>query len=139
MIENATHGVSGQRLSDQTQQMADAIAKAEEQLGTPPGIFSSHEELTFLVIAIVLAAMQAVAFAVIAYGYVASAVCVLLGPIFNSVLHRPQARLALLGWFKAFLGFTGPWGSGCIGICRSDRGWPRPDFLSNCWRLTLRV
>ena len=98
--------LSGQIESDQTQQIADAIAKVEEQLGTPPGIFSFHEELTILVIAIVLAATQAVAFAVIAYGYVASAVCVLLGPIFIPFFIVPKLDWLFWGWFKAFLGFS---------------------------------
>jgi len=48
-----------------------------------------------------------VAFAVIAYGLVATAVCVLLGPIFVPFFIRTQARLALLGdGFKAFVGFA---------------------------------
>jgi len=53
--------ISGQIESDQTQQIANAIVAAEERLGSPPGIFSLHETLTFLVVALALAAMQAVA------------------------------------------------------------------------------
>jgi type IV secretory pathway VirB6-like protein len=98
--------LSGQIESDQTQQIADAVATAEEQLGSPPGIFSFHESLTFIVIALALAAMQAVAFAIIAYGYVASAVCVLLGPIFIPFFIVPKMDWLFWGWFKAFLGFS---------------------------------
>ena len=65
-----------------------------------------HETLTFLVIAITLAAVEAVAFAVIAYGYVASAVCVLLGPIFIPFFIVPKLDWLFWGWFKAFLGFS---------------------------------
>ncbi|HWR15495.1 MAG TPA: type IV secretion system protein [Terriglobales bacterium] len=92
--------------SDQMQQIADAVVNAEEQLGSPPGIFSFHESLTFIVMAVALAAMQAVAFAIIAYGYVASAVCVLLGPIFIPFFIVPKMDWLFWGWFKAFLGFS---------------------------------
>lgn len=98
--------LSGQIESDQTQQIADAVVKAEEQLGSPPGVFSFHETLTFIVIAITLAAVEATAFAVIAYGYVASAVCILLGPIFIPFFIVPKLDWLFWGWFKAFLGFS---------------------------------
>jgi hypothetical protein len=98
--------LSGQIESDQTQQIADAVTKAEEQLGSPPGIFSFHETLTFFVITLSLAAMQAAAFAVIAYGYVAAAVCVLLGPIFIPFFIVPKLDWLFWGWFKAFIGFS---------------------------------
>ena len=106
LITKEALNLSGQIESDQTQQIADAVVKAEDQLGSPPGIFSFHEELTFIVIAISLAAMQAVAFAVIAYGYVASAVCVLIGPIFIPWFIVPKMDWLFWGWFKAFIGFS---------------------------------
>jgi len=61
---------------------------------------------TFIVMAIALAAMQATAFAIIAYGYVASAVCVLLGPIFIPFFIVPKMDWLFWGWLKAFLGFS---------------------------------
>jgi hypothetical protein len=106
LITQETLQLSGQIESDQTQQIADAVVNAEAQLGSPPGIFSFHESLTFIVMAIALAAMQATAFAIIAYGYVASAVCVLLGPIFIPFFIVPKMDWLFWGWFKAFLGFS---------------------------------
>jgi hypothetical protein len=106
LITQETLQLSGQIESDQTQQIADAVVNAEEQLGSPPGIFSFHESLTFIVMAVALAAMQATAFAIIAYGYVASAVCVLLGPIFIPFFIVPKMDWLFWGWFKAFLGFS---------------------------------
>ena len=106
LITQETLHLSGQIESDQTQQIADAIVQAEAQLGSPPGIFSFHETLTFLVIAIALAATQATAFAVIAYGYVASAVCVLVGPIFIPFFIVPKMDWLFWGWLKAFIGFS---------------------------------
>jgi hypothetical protein len=106
LITQETLYLSGQIESDQTQQISDAITNAEEQLGSPPGAFSFHESLTFIVVAIALAAMQATAFAIIAYGYVAAAVCVLVGPIFIPFFIVPQLDWLFWGWFKAFLGFS---------------------------------
>ena len=50
--------------------------------------------------------MQAVAFAVIAYGYVAAAVCVLVGPVFIPFFIVPKLDWLFWGWFKAFIGFS---------------------------------
>lgn len=98
--------LSGQIESDQTQQVTDAIIKAEQQLGSPPGVFSFHETLTFFFVFITLAATQAVAFAVIAYGYAAAAVCVLLGPVFIPFFIVPKLDWLFWGWLKAFIGFS---------------------------------
>jgi hypothetical protein len=98
--------LSAQIESDQTQQIADAIARTEEQLGSPPGLFSLHETLTIFVIVVALAATQATAFAVIAYGYVAAAVCVLMGPIFIPFFIVPKLDWLFWGWLKAFIGFS---------------------------------
>lgn len=98
--------LSGQIESQQTQAIADAVVHAEKQLGQPPGVFSFHEELTFFVMAVALAAMEAVAFAVVAYGLVATAVCVLVGPIFIPFFIVPKLDWLFWGWFKAFIGFS---------------------------------
>ncbi len=106
LISKEALNISGQIESNQTQAIADAVVNAEEQLGSPPGVFSLHEELTFFVMAVALAAMQACAFAVVAYGYVAAAVCVLLGPIFIPFFIVPKLDFLFWGWFKAFIGFS---------------------------------
>jgi len=49
--------------------------------------------------------MQAFVFAVIAYGYVASAVCVLIGPVFIPWFIVPKLDWLFWGWLKAFIGF----------------------------------
>jgi hypothetical protein len=105
ITQEALH-LSAEIESGQTQQIATAIVNAEDRLGSPPGIFSFHEDLTIMVVAIALAAMQAVAFAVIAYGYVASAVCILVGPIFIPWFIVPKLDWLFWGWLKAFIGFS---------------------------------
>src|ERR1700743_805190 len=66
--------LSSQIESSQTQSIADTITAQEQQLGSPPGSFNLIEDLTYLLIVVILALMEAAAFAVIAYGYVAAAV-----------------------------------------------------------------
>jgi type IV secretory pathway VirB6-like protein len=92
--------------SSQTQQIADTITNAEQQLGAPPGSFNILEDLTYLLIVLILAAMEATAFCVIAYGYVAAAVCVLIGPIFIPWFIVPKMDWLFWGWLKAFIGFS---------------------------------
>jgi type IV secretory pathway VirB6-like protein len=98
--------LSNQIESNQVDQISNAITTAEEQLGSPPGIFSFHEALTFFAVYIALAIAQGVAFAVIAYGLVATAVCVLIGPIFVPFFIVPKLDWLFWGWFKAFIGFA---------------------------------
>lgn len=98
--------LSAQIESDQTQQIVTTITNAQQQLGAPPGSFNLLEDLTFLLIALILAAMEAVAFGVIAYGYVASAVCVLIGPVFIPWFIVPKMDWLFWGWLKAFIGFS---------------------------------
>src|ERR1700678_4478249 len=92
--------------SDQTQEIATTITNAEQQLGQPPGSFNILEDLTYLLVAVILATMEAAAFAVIAYGYVAAAVCVLIGPIFIPWFIVPKMDWLFWGWLKAFIGFS---------------------------------
>lgn len=105
ITQEALH-LSKQIESGETQQIANAIVKAEDSLGSPPGPFSFHEDLTIMVVSIALAAMQAVAFAVIAYGLVATAVCILIGPIFIPWFIVPRLDWLFWGWFKALIGFS---------------------------------
>ncbi len=98
--------LSAQIESDQTQQIATTITNAEQQLGSPPGSFNILEDLTYLLIVVLLALMQATAFSIIAYGYVAAAVCVLIGPIFIPWIIVPKMDWLFWGWLKSFIGFS---------------------------------
>ena len=98
--------LSNQIESSQTQEIAKTITNAEQQLGSPPGSFNILEDLTYLLITLILAAMEATAFCVIAYGYVAAAVCVLIGPIFIPWFIVPKMDWLFWGWLKAFIGFS---------------------------------
>jgi hypothetical protein len=60
----------------------------------------------YVVVTILLAAAQAVAFVVIAYGFVAAAVCVLVGPIFVPFFIVPKLEWLFWGWFRCFLQYS---------------------------------
>jgi type IV secretory pathway VirB6-like protein len=98
--------LSNQIESSQTQEIANTITNAEQQLGSPPGSFNILEDLTYLLVVLILAAMEATAFCVVAYGYVAAAVCVLIGPIFIPWFIVPKMDWLFWGWLKAFIGFS---------------------------------
>jgi hypothetical protein len=106
LITQEAISLSAQIQADNTQQIVDSINKAEEQLGEPPGLFSLHEEFTYLIARLALMIMQAFVFAVIAYGYVATAVCVLLGPVFIPWFIVPKLDWLFWGWLKTFIGFS---------------------------------
>ena len=88
------------------QQIIDAVTQSEEQLGTPPGVYSFHEELTYFVVFFLLAAVQAVTVMVVAYGLIATAVCILVGPVFIPFFIMPGMDWLFWGWFKSFLQFA---------------------------------
>jgi hypothetical protein len=106
LITKEASYVAGQIGGSQAELVTRAISTAEEQLGSPPGVFTFHEELTYFFVYTVLALTQGVALAVIAYGFVATAVCVLVGPIFIPFFVVGKLDWLFWGWFRAFLGFA---------------------------------
>jgi len=60
----------------------------------------------YITVTILLAAAQAVAFVVIAYGFIATAVCVLVGPIFVPFFIVPKMEWLFWGWFRSFMQYA---------------------------------
>ena len=60
----------------------------------------------YVVVTILLAAAQAIAFVVIAYGFIATAVCVLVGPIFVPFFIVPKMEWLFWGWFRCFIQYA---------------------------------
>src|ERR1700679_3261761 len=98
--------LSNQIEPEQPQQTPPPFPGAGEPPGAPPGSFNILEDLTYLLIAVILATMEAIAFAVIAYCYVAASVCVLIGPVFIAWFIVPKMDWLFWGWLKAFIGFS---------------------------------
>ena len=67
-------------------------------------IFS--EPPIYVVVTILLAAAQAIAIVVIAYGFIATAVCVLVGPVFIPFFIVPKLEWLFWGWFRCFIQYA---------------------------------
>jgi hypothetical protein len=72
----------------------------------PPGVTDLRGTLLYTLVIVLLAAAQAVAIVVIAYGFLASAVCVLVGPIFVPFFIVPKFEWLFWGWFRCFLQYA---------------------------------
>jgi TrbL/VirB6 plasmid conjugal transfer protein len=60
----------------------------------------------YVIVTILLATGQAVAIVVIAYGFIATAVCVLVGPVFVPFFIVPKMEWLFWGWFRCFLQYA---------------------------------
>jgi hypothetical protein len=60
----------------------------------------------YVVVTILLAACQAIAIVVIAYGFIATAVCVLVGPVFVPFFIVPKMEWVFWGWFRCFIQYA---------------------------------
>jgi hypothetical protein len=104
-------------ITDESQFLAARINQAELQamlqgvndfqasLDTP-GVTDLVGTIVHAVIIILLAAAQAVAIVVIAYGFIATAVCVLVGPVFLPFFIVPKLEWLFWGWFKCLLQYA---------------------------------
>ena len=106
LVTQQTQSLAESIGEDSYTQIIEAVTKSEEELGTPPGVFSFHEELTYFVVFILLACVQAVTVMIVAYGLIATAVCILVGPIFIPFFIVPGMDWLFWGWFKSFLQFA---------------------------------
>jgi type IV secretory pathway VirB6-like protein len=71
-----------------------------------PGVTDLLGTILYAVVVILLAVAQAVAIVVIAYGFIATAVCVLLGPVFIPFFIVPKLEWLFWGWFRCFLQYA---------------------------------
>jgi hypothetical protein len=87
------------------QTVEERVADFEVRMNAPTfgDILGTAE---YVVITILLAAAQAIAIVVIAYGFIATAVCVLVGPIFVPFFIVPKLEWLFWGWFKAFIQYA---------------------------------
>lgn len=77
-----------------------------EQGMEQPSSFNFHETLTFVVLYVILATIQAVVLMIIGFGLIAQAVLLLVGPIFIPFFIVPKMDWLFWGWFKAFLQYS---------------------------------
>src|SRR6516225_2667191 len=87
------------------QTVEERIADFEIRMDSP-GIADVLGTVIYVVIIILLAAAQAIAIVVIAFGFIATAVCVLVGPVFIPFFIVPKMEWLFWGWFRCFIQYA---------------------------------
>jgi TrbL/VirB6 plasmid conjugal transfer protein len=111
-------GVSFHNLiTDEAQFLANRINQAElqtivDRIGDfearidAPGVTDMLGMAIYIIVILLLAAAQAISIVVIAYGFIATAVCVLVGPIFVPFFIVPKLEWLFWGWLRCFLQYA---------------------------------
>jgi hypothetical protein len=87
------------------QTIVDRIGDFEARIDAP-GVTDFLGMAIYIIVIILLAAAQAISIVVIAYGFIATAVCVLVGPIFVPFFIVPKLEWLFWGWFRCFLQYA---------------------------------
>jgi hypothetical protein len=105
LVTNEAQFLSGQIDQAQLQTVVAQVADFESRMDSPTwgDIFGTA---IYVIVTILLAAAQAVAIVVIAYGFIATAVCVLVGPVFVPFFIVPKMEWLFWGWFRCFIQYA---------------------------------
>ena len=87
------------------QTVEERIADFETRMDSP-GLADVLGTVIYVVIIILLAAAQAIAIVVIAFGFIATAVCVLVGPVFIPFFIVPKLEWLFWGWLRCFVQYA---------------------------------
>jgi hypothetical protein len=105
LVTDETQFLSGKIDQAQLQTVVAQIADFETRMDSPTwGDFLGTA--IYVVVILLLAAAQAVSIVIIAYGFIATAVCVLVGPIFVPFFIVPKMEWLFWGWFRCFLQYS---------------------------------
>jgi TrbL/VirB6 plasmid conjugal transfer protein len=102
LVTNEAQFLSSQIDQAELQTVVAQVADFESRMDSPTwgDILGTA---VYVLVMILLAAGQAIAIVVIAYGFIATAVCVLVGPIFVPFFIVPKMEWLFWGWFRCFL------------------------------------
>src|SRR5258706_1062143 len=87
------------------QTVVERVADFETRMDSP-GIADILGTIIYAIVIILLAAAQAIAIVVIAYGFIATAVCILVGPVFIPFFIVPKLEWLFWGWFRCFIQYA---------------------------------
>jgi hypothetical protein len=85
--------------------IVDRIGEFEARIDSP-GVTDFLGIIIYAVVIILLAAAQAISIVVIAYGFIATAVCVLVGPVFIPFFIVPKLEWLFWGWLRCILQYA---------------------------------
>ncbi len=105
LITNESQFLANKINQTELQTVEERVADFETRMDSP-GFGDILGTAEYVVITILLAAAQAIAIVVIAYGFIATAVCVLVGPVFVPFFIVPKLEWLFWGWFKAFIQYA---------------------------------
>jgi hypothetical protein len=105
LITNESQFLANKINQTELQTIEERIADFETRMDSP-GLADLLGTVEYTVIIILLAAAQAIAIVVIAFGFIATAVCVLVGPIFIPFFIVPKLEWLFWGWFKCFIQYA---------------------------------
>src|ERR1700738_3289623 len=105
LVTNEAQFLSTQIDQAQLQTVVTQVAELESRMDAP-GWGDFFGTAIYVVVTILLAAAQAIAIVVIAYGFIATAVCVLVGPVFIPFFIVPKMEWLFWGWFRCFLQYA---------------------------------
>ena len=105
LVTNEAQFLSGQIDQAQLQTVVARVADFESRMDSPTwgDILGTA---IYVIVTILLAAAQTVAIVVIAYGFIATAVCVLVGPVFVPFFIVPKMEWLFWGWFRCFIQYA---------------------------------
>jgi hypothetical protein len=87
------------------QTIVDRIGDFEARMDAP-GVTDFLGVTIYIIVIVLLAATQAISIVVIAYGFIATAVCVLVGPIYVPFFIVPKLQWLFWGWLRCFLQYA---------------------------------
>jgi hypothetical protein len=105
LVTNEAQFLSSRIDQAQLQTVIAGVADFESRMDSP-GWGDFLGTAIYVFITILLAAAQAIALVVIAYGFIATAVCVLVGPIFVPFFIVPKMEWLFWGWFRCFIQYA---------------------------------
>ena len=105
LIIDQTEYLSNLIVGTQLQNAAKAISQYQGQIQSP-GITDISGNIAYIIDLIIMALWEAVAVIITAYGFVAQAICVLVGPIFIPFFIVPKLEWLFWGWLKCFMQYA---------------------------------
>ena len=105
LITDESQFLANRITQQQLQVVVDGVSDFESRLNSP-NFGDILGTAIYVVVIILLAAAQAIAIVVIAFGFIATAVCVLVGPIFIPFFIVPKLEWLFWGWFKCFIQYA---------------------------------
>jgi hypothetical protein len=105
LVTNESQFLGNKINQSELQTVIERINDFEARMDAP-GVTDLLGTLLYAVVIILLAAAQAVAIVVIAFGFIATAVCVLLGPVFIPFVIVPKLEWLFWGWLRCFLQYA---------------------------------